>query len=438
MQKHTVCVIMEQMTELFSLQPYRNRRICVALSGGRDSVALLHYFLKNAAAYSISLSALTCEHGIRGENSIRDMEFVKRLCQEWQVPLRVFRFDVPSYAHAHREGIEEAARRLRYECFARVTAEEGKSVATAHHQDDYAETVLFRLCRGTALGGLRAFPEREGILRPMLFVPRVQIDAYVCEHALPFVEDETNEESVYARNFLRNEIFPVLEGKFPAVSRNLVRFAQYAAEDDDYLNALALDRLRTENGEYFIPVNLPDPLFFRACLQALQKLGLRSDYTSANLEEVARLRFLQSGRKASLPGGLSAMREGEEISVFSPSSSSEEVVPFRMGTLSLGGYRVEIGEGPSEGGLRVDLDKFPQTCVLRTRREGDLFTPFHGSERTLKKFLTDRKISARQGRMLPLVAYGNRILVVCGVEISDEVKVGPDTERPGYLLSLRK
>ena len=132
------------------------------------------------------------------------------------------------------------------------------------------------------------------------------------------------------------------------------------------------------------------------------------------------------------------MREGEEISVFSPSSSSEEVVPFRMGTLSLGGYRVEIGEGPSEGGLRVDLDKFPQTCVLRTRREGDLFTPFHGSERTLKKFLTDRKISARQGRMLPLVAYGNRILVVCGVEISDEVKVGPDTERPGYLLSLRK
>lgn len=443
--------------ELFPLKPYCGKSVCVALSGGADSVCLLHYFYSYAAEYAIKLSAVTCEHGIRGKKSIEDLAFVENLCKKWNVPLRVFRADVPQMAKNAKIGLEEAGRNFRYACFdaMRQGADGVDFVATAHHKDDLIETVLFRLIRGTSLGGLNVFPERNGIIRPLSNVSRAQIMQYVRENSLSYVTDESNSDETYTRNYLRRTVLPALEQAVHGAGDHLADFALRAVQDDDFLQQMAKTSIRFFAGEYCIPADLPSPLFTRACVDILKRHGITKDYTETNLKEIAALKALQSGKRASLPQGLCAVREYENIVFYRPDSPMQTPfdgeIPFDKGTFSLNGKTLIVAEalhGARERGnfvdsrvipsdtresLKVDLDAFPPSSVIRTRREGDLFTPFGGNAKTLKKFLTDKKISARRGRLLPLIANGNEILAICGVEISDKVKITEKTTRQGYL-----
>ncbi len=419
----------EGMKPLGELKKLHQKRVCVALSGGRDSIALLHSLLQEGGECVVS--ALTCEHGIRGESSLADLKFVQNLCAEWRVPLTVYPLDVPAYAAAHKLGLEEAGRILRYEAFERHI-QEGKAdvIATAHHRDDYAETVLFRLLRGTSIAGLDAFPAREGIVRPFLTVSRAEIDEYIREQGLPYREDESNADTAYTRNFLRREIMPLLEERMNGCSENLVRFAVRAAEDDGYLNKLAREAITKDGG---VPVNLPTPLFTRACLIVLKCMGVQKDYTSAQLKEVEKLRVLQGGRKVNLSDKIEAIREGDKVIFYRPNQEEATSVAFALGELSFGSFTLTIGEGCADDCLLFDLDKIPFGCEIRTRREGDVFTKFGGGTKSLKRFLTDKKISARVGKTLPILAVKEVVYAVCGVEISDRIKISENTKRIGYL-----
>ncbi len=405
------------------------KRVCVALSGGRDSVALLHFLRANREKFAISLSAVTCEHGIRGESSRKDAQFVKTLCEEWQVPLTAVEFDTPSYAKEHKMGLEEAGRALRYSAFESILeGGEADVIATAHHRDDYAETVLFRLLRGTSLAGLEAFPERAGIARPLLRTTRAQIDAYVLSNGLPFREDESNRDTSYARNFLRQEAIPLLYSKFKNCTERLAQFAERAVEDDKYLTSLAEQAIEGSG----VPLSLPNPVFSRACLILLKRLGVARDYTSANFEEIARLRALQSGRKITLPCGVECAREYDKVVFYHPQAEAFNEAALTKGVTRFGEYEITLGEGEGEG-LFFDMESLPSGCVIRTRREGDKFCPYGGGSKSLKKFLTERKIPARIGKRLPLVALGDEILAVCGVEISEKIKVNLMTKKRGYI-----
>ncbi len=416
-------------------QQLAGKRVCVALSGGRDSVCLLHALLAHAAEQEMTVSALTCEHGIRGEASLADLAFVAKLCDEWGVPLRVFRADVPALARERKTGLEEAGRDFRYACFQRIFDEDAADVvATAHHMDDTAETVLFRLARGTSSAGLNVFPVRKGIVRPLLHTTRAEIDAYAAEHALSYAEDETNADERFARNRLRRTVLPALEKIVPRASLHLVEYAARAAEDDAFLSGLARLCVETEDETAFVPIDLPAPLFSRACLDALERCGVSRDYTSANLAEIARLRTLQSGRRVTLPKSVEAVREGGRIAFLCPSGHSpERALTFHCGMFVLGKYTGMVQSKPAEGALVADMGAFPADCVVRTRREGDMFTPYGGGRKTLKKFLTDRKIPARIGRGIPVVASGNEVLAVFAVEISDRVKVTEQTQKKVFF-----
>ncbi len=427
------------MNELCPLQSYHGLRICVACSGGRDSVALLHYLKTNAERYGFFVSALTCEHGIRGESSLRDLAFVRSLCGEWNIPLRVFSADIPALAKAHKRGLEEEGRAFRYECFSAVLAErEADAVATAHHKDDLAETVLFRLARGTSSAGLSAIGEREGIVRPFLTVSRAQIDEYVTKNGFLFVEDDSNADVNFSRNAIRLQALPALERAVNGAAENLAAYAKRAAEDDRFLQALAQKEIKRKGSERRFSAMLPMPLFSRACVAAMKELGVERDYTQANVDEIALLKGLHSGKSVCLPCGLAASREGAEITIYSPSAPVLEEIPFCLGRHCLGGYTAFVGEGRKEGALFADLDSIGQGCVIRTRREGDRFRPFKGHEKTLKAYLTDKKIPAREGRKLPLIAKGNRVYAVFGVEISDEVKVTEQTKRVCALSTEKR
>ena len=455
--------------ELFSLAPYRGFSLAVAVSGGRDSVALLHYLHKNAEEAHISLSALTCCHGIR-PSAEADAAFVEELCKAWGVPLTVFCADVPARAKQSGRNLEEEGRMFRRECYQTMLDGGADAVLTAHHRDDYAETVLFRLARGTSLQGLNVFPAQKGLLRPLLGVTRARIDEYIQENALPFREDETNADVALSRNRIRHEVLPALERAVPGAKENLVRFAERAVRDDAFLGALALREVRGE-GEKRVSIDLPEPVFFRACLAAMKALGLTRDYTESNLQELKKLAAAQAGRFTRLPCGITVYREGADLVFLPQEEGAEEAhkareLPFFLGRKEAFGGVLEVGEdGFGAGGqtkttgeptkttgeppflrgeppelpkacgrvLKVDLAAVPEGAVWRTRREGDTFLPCNGHQKSLKKFLTERKIPARVGRELPVLAEGSEVLCIAGVELSERIKRTPNTVRAGLI-----
>ena len=406
--------------------------MAIALSGGADSVCLLQVFYENAAAYDIALSAITCQHGIRGDSALRDLEFVKALCTERGIPLFVFSADIPMRAKTQGRGLEEEGRIFRYECFSQIL-KEGKAdvVATAHHKGDVAETVLFRLARGTSLAGIDAIQERGGIVRPFLTVTKEEILSYLSERNIAFMTDETNDDERFSRNAIRKRVLPALEEIVHGAGEHIADFARRAGEDSAYLDSLAKSAVRRERDEIYVSADLPRPLFLRAAVQAISALGGKN-YSEGLLLEVGKLQALQSGRKVCF-GGIEAVKEKKDIVFFRPRELFKGELPFHEGAFDAGAYRIIIGEEAMQGALQADLDAFPAGCVLRTRRQGDMFMPFGGDRKTLKKFLTDKKIAARLGAELMLVAKDNTVYAVLGVEISDLVKVTKSTKRKIYL-----
>ena len=194
---------------MFSKNLFNKKEVvAVAISGGADSVCLLHLLHTNAKALDITVKAINVEHGIRGESSLQDSQFVKDFCALINVELKSYTVNAPSFAKQKGYSLEQAARVLRYECFDNALIEGFcDKIATAHHAGDNAETVLFNILRGSALSGVCGISESAyngKIIRPILKVTKQEISAYLKEHNLPFVFDSTNSEEKYSRNYIRN------------------------------------------------------------------------------------------------------------------------------------------------------------------------------------------------------------------------------------------
>lgn len=456
------------------LTPWRGRRVCIALSGGSDSVALFDWCVRHAAANSITLSAVHVEHGIRGSASRQDAAFINTLCARACVPLFCFAEDVPALAAAWGTGLEEAGRRVRYARFCKLLAEDRADVVfTAHHAGDNAESVLLNLFRGASLagaGGIRAFlPAEElcarfapeflapaarlttgappaapeflsacgapalagkGVARPMLALPKAEIEAYLAARALTWRTDESNADTSFARNFVRAAVLAPAKQRFPAAERHLYAFSRLAQEDEAFLASLAAARLtRQEDGSFRIPQETPRPLFLRACARAFRALGAE-DASLSSFEAAASLLNARSGAERDLPCGVRAVREYGAVVLFRPAPAADYAYPFAEGQFLCGAYtvRIEAGGVPKkECGLMrplcFDAAALPPGCLLRPRRAGDTFTKFGGGTKKLKDWFIDRKIPRRL-RDLPVIACGSTVYAVCGAEISEQVRPG--------------
>ena len=456
------------------LSKYQGKTICVAFSGGADSLSLLHYLQANAFSCGYFLSAVNCEHGLRGDASLRDTRFVQEYCKRQNILLHCFSADCFARAATEKTSVETAARNFRYECFESLLNERKCDyIALAHHADDEAETVLFRLARGTALDGLTAMKEESGrYLRPFLSWNKKKISAYAAEHGLNYCVDESNFERDATRNILRLDILPRLNAAVDGATENLLRFAQTAAEDDALLYALARDliiltppRFAGDSG-YKVCFCDKKPLFRRACLTVLKGLGVVKDYTKRHLDLLCDLQALQTGSTVTLPQNILAKREydgiaflrltapnqtspraGEESGAASqasppPQTEKTEGISFGFGKFAWGRYEVTVSYNAPTAEtekdcygvcLRFDADKIPTAAVFRKRQTGDKFRKFKGGEKSLKKYFIDEKIPSYLRDELPLLADGNEVLAVGGVEISDGVKVTQASEKIAYM-----
>ena len=414
--------------------PFETRRVVgVALSGGRDSVALF-YALKQAGE---NIVAINVEHGIRGENSLKDSEFVKEFCKAQGVKLYSFSVDVPTFAKAQGYTIEQAARVLRYQVFDKAV-EDGLCdiVAIAHHSDDLAETLLMRILRGTGtkgLVGMRAFDGRY--IRPLLDFTREDINAYIEANNLPYVDDETNDDLAFTRNYLRAELARLKE-RYPDMEAAFARLSRVASETEEYIDSV-LPELTVDCGEVRIKTADCENSFVlkRLVVKGAKLLGVDKDIEEKHLNSVVELSKNESGKRLDLTHGLVAHKEQDGIVLTRESKQKTDVeLRFETGDFEELGVSVESVPFVTSEQLRsgealyLDFDKIPTGAVVRARRDGDYIEKFGGGTKSVGDFLTDKKIPLRLRDALLVVAKGSEVYAIFGVEISAKVKIDGNTK----------
>ena len=223
----------------------KNDRIVLGVSGGADSICLLHALSRIQKALEIRLFVVHINHGIRGEEARRDEDYVKKFCEKLGIRFFGYQYDIPSMAKVLKLSEEEAGRKARYEAFEKVSKEialgEGIDlnkikIAVAHNKNDNAETILHNLSRGSGISGLKGIlVKNNNIIRPLLAFSRDEIEEYLCKNNIEYMTDSTNLENEYTRNILRNEVFPVLEKKVNSnVINNIYKSSVIVSEADQY------------------------------------------------------------------------------------------------------------------------------------------------------------------------------------------------------------
>ncbi len=415
-----------------ALAAYKDKKLAVGLSGGRDSVCLLHAVLHCTDKQNIV--AVHINHRLR-DSADRDERFVKTLCASLGVELLCFGVDVRSKSETDGETVEQAARTLRYEVFGDVIKSgRAEYVLTAHHAFDNAETVLMHLFRGAGVDGLcgiAAANDDTRILRPLLNVYPSELDAFVREYGLEYVTDETNFLTDADRNFIRLKVMPLVEQRYAGAVKAINELAGECksvcrALDD----ALDLNRISLDHGAVKIDLfALTSPLGARYVRRALEHFST-VDITREQICRVVKLAHMRMGAVVELSGGIKAVREYDGIAIYLERLKCEVEIPIKLGANFIDGLAVDIERtecSPSDvkGGV-VDLDKL-SGATLRFRRDGDVFTPFGGVRKKLKRFFIDSKIEKRLRDRVPLICRGSEVLVVVGVQIADSVKVNDDT-----------
>ena len=416
----------------------KGKNVAVALSGGCDSMALLHLLYEMKSKSKFNLLAINVEHGIRGEQSIKDSQFVKDYCQKHNVELITFSVDCPKYALENKLTLEQAGRILRYQCF--ETALQCKKcdlIATAHHLGDNAESVLFNLFRGTALKGLAGIKSnyQDKIIRPLLNCSKEEILEYVTKNEIPYVQDLTNFDDKYTRNFIRLNIIPEIKKIFPQAEKSIMRLSNSVKEDGEFLDNLAQKSIEPSIDGYYLRLPLEPVLIKRATIQILQLLGIEKDWQQSHLNDVVKLSQNSTSKSINLLNKVVAVKEYNRIFFFVADSDTQKnlLLPLTETTFEFYGKKYQIqqlDEIPKnlKDGLYLDKDKVPKTAVIRTKKNGDVFTKFGGGSKKLNDYFTDKKIPSRLRTRIPLLTDGNEIFAIFNLAISDKVKVDKNTK----------
>lgn len=421
--------------------------IGVAVSGGVDSMSLLHFLNTYKEDLDCNVVAITVDHLIRGERSLGDANFVKNWCRENHIFCHKYSVDAVKLSKEKNIGIEEAAREARYGVFENLINENiVDKIALAHHTSDQAETILLHILRGAGLNGACGMEHmRDDIfIRPFLNIEKDNIIRYASMNYIEYVEDETNKETTYNRNFLRNIVLPELKKRWPGVEQNLVNFGYSCREDNEYiLNHVSHDGLIIEKNLVKIPLiyfHYQASVINRIIFKALQELGVNRDIERKHIELIKGLFEQENGKKLNLPNDIIVQREYDYITIF---KNQKLVVvdeyAFKVGKTNFAGLceinvkRAKKLQIPKDS-LVMDAKQIPEGAVWRTRKNGDTFTRFGSGTKPLKSYFIDIKVPSRIRNLIPVLAVGNEILCVLGYEISDKVKYTENTKTL-YLVS---
>jgi tRNA(Ile)-lysidine synthase len=453
----------------------RQQKLVVAVSGGPDSVCLLHLLAKLQEELGIALHVAHLNHQLRGADSEADAQYVADLARQLALPATIDERDVKAYQARERLSLEEAAREVRYNFLAEVADCIGaERVAVGHTLDDHVETILMHLIRGSGTRGLRGLQPSSRwqspggsltVIRPLLEISRQETAEYCQQHQLMPRLDASNLSLSPLRNRIRQQLLPKLRSYNPRVTEALLRTARIAADDLAFLdkevtrlwgevaqekeNTIVLDK------EKFL--ELPSALKRHLLRTSVEKLiGNLKDIEARHIEEILSALNKPAGKRISLPGNLIFSIEYDRYLL---STDLRALSPFPVlgneftlkipGETELPGWRVRatimdlkgkspplVGEGDKGGGLPngfiayFDLDKAGDKLVVRSRQPGDRFQPLGMSQpKKLNEFMIDSKIPQAWRDQVPIVCSPQHILWVVGWRIDERGKVSQDTKR---------
>lgn len=418
------------------LAQYSGKKLAVGVSGGRDSMCLLHAVLHCGAVQKSDIIVVHVNHCLR-DNADGDEKFVREYCSKNGVAFTCKRVNVNSHAAQNGLTIEQAARNMRYGVFFDIIKHgSAEVVLTAHHALDNAETVLMHLFRGAGLDGLCGMSS-DRIVRPLLDVYPNELDEYARENEIKYVVDDTNFIDDADRNFIRLNVIPLIEKRYKGAVRAVNAFAAECESVCNYLDG-AIDEslIGFDDGAVIIKDGaLKAALGSRYVRRALEFFSL-TDITREQIDRVVALANMRMGATIELSNSIAAAKEYGAVALYIARAKNDVEVPIKLGANFIDGLVVDIAASdidPREAaGSAVDLDAL-SGAVLRFRRDGDVFTPFGGKQKKLKQYFIDNKVPKRKRDRIPLVCRGSEVLAVVGMQIADGVKQTKNTVHKGTV-----
>lgn len=419
---------------LNTVQPADN--IFVGVSGGADSMVLLTALLAARRTKDFDLHVIHVEHGIRGKDSLNDANFVAKFCKQHAVDCIIRHVDVPSLCATAKQTIEEAARAARYDIFASIVPQDGK-LYLAHNATDQAETVLMHIFRGAGIDGACGMPRLGRIIRPLLDYTKADILKFAEDNKIKYVQDVTNNDNKYARNYVRNNVLDGLEKVYPGVVANINKFAGFCGQAEDLILGLVQPEWLTHlpygillAAEAFSAHSL---VLAKAIKLAYNSCGRFADLESVHVSLICDLQQNKAvGALLSLAHGVVCEKRPEGVLFYVPQPKIMAETDLTLGPNNLpDGGVAEISlvkkAKYGDGNLYIDWQKVPAGSRWRTRRDGDMFAKFGCGSKKLNDYFTDSKVANAARDSIVVLANGNTVLCVLGLQISNSVKVDKST-----------
>lgn len=434
-------------------------KVIVAVSGGPDSICLLHVLYSLRESLGITLVVAHVNHCLRGEEADKDEEYVKEFCKARDIKCFIKREDVHRISKERGISCEMAGRDVRYNFFSELLENvKGQKIAIAHNANDQAETVLMRIMRGTGMEGIIGIRAvRDNIfVRPIINITRKEIERYCEENKLQPRIDKTNLENIYARNKVRLELIPYIENNFnPDIIEALNRLSQTIKVDNEYINEIALQTYREYckrdknkviiNSEAFSQHEAILTRIIREALKAVR--GSLYNLDKNHIYDIINIQKGATGKEIMLPRSLAALNNYGDIELYvanekdvKDKSKSEYILKINNDNNLIDNRLIvhisiinakEKSDFNSKDNLVkfFDYDKINGEIKLRYRKNGDKFVPFGMSgSKKLKDLFIDLKIPKDKRDDIPLILFGEEIAWIVGYRISDKFKVDKNTK----------
>lgn len=435
---------------------YNKKTVIVGLSGGADSMSLLHFFVSNASLYGINVVAAHVNHCLRGEESERDSQFVSEQCKRLGVPLYIKKVDIAALAEKRRIGLEQCGREERYSFFEELSDNNQTVIATAHTASDNAETVLLNITRGCGIGGIKGIPPVRGnIIRPLIFVTRSCIEEYCKVNGISYVTDSSNLAEDYSRNKIRLSVMPLLKVINPSVEESINRLAETATRDLRFIDkfvVLEYDKCIDKFGLSVSKLQEVDENLLPRILKyaVSERLGIIPEKRHIDLIS----EMIHVGHGAVMPGrGCTVKIQGDSL-VFlnSVETEKQEIIPFPDTSPQLGEtyhylnktvcFSQKTAKSSCDGNKinkkllnqRISCAIIHGGIVLRNRRSGDIFKPLgRNCTKTVKKLFTELKIPVEERDKRLVLADGSNVLWLEGVGLSQDAAL---TDGSDYFFTI--